>query len=49
MAEKIVELMDDEDRRHKMGEYGRKRVVDTLSWDHEVPKLLAAYDVVFDK
>ena len=49
MAVKIVELMDDEDRRHKMGEYGRKRVVDTLSWDHEVPKLLAAYDTVFGK
>jgi len=49
MAVKIVELLDDEDRRHKMGEYGRKRVVDTLSWDHEAPKLLAAYDTVFDK
>ena len=49
MAMKIVALMDDEDRRHKMGEYGRKRVVDTLSWDHEVPKLLAAYDTVFGK
>ena len=49
MAVKIVELLDDEDRRHKMGEYGRKRVVDTLSWDHEVPKLLAAYDTVFGK
>ena len=49
MAVKIVELLDDEDRRHKMGEYGRKRVVDTLSWEHEVPKLLAAYDTVFGK
>ena len=49
MAEKIVELLDDEERRHKMGEYGRKRVVDTLSWEHEVPKLLAAYDTVFGK
>ena len=49
MAVKIIELMDDEDRRHKMGEYGRKRVVDTLSWEHEVPKLLAAYDTVFGK
>ncbi len=49
MAVKIVELMDDEDRRRKMGEYGRKRVVDTLSWDHEVPNLLAAYDAILGK
>jgi hypothetical protein len=31
-----------------MGTYGRARVQDALSWAHEAPKLLAAYDAVFD-
>ena len=26
-----------------MGEYGRKRVEETLAWHHEQPKLLHAY------
>jgi len=42
-ARKIVELLDDPDRRERMGEFGRRRVVEELSWDHEAPKLLAAY------
>ena len=47
MARKIVELLDDENKRKLMGEFGRKRVIDELSWDFEAPKLLAAYDVLF--
>jgi glycosyltransferase involved in cell wall biosynthesis len=47
MAEKILSLLDDEDRRRSMGNFGRMRVANELSWDHEVPKLLAAYDAVF--
>ena len=47
MANKIVGLLDDGERRRQMGEFGRKRVVDVLSWEHQVPKLLAAYDAVF--
>ena len=43
MAAKIVELLDDPERRRQMGEYGRRRVIDELEWRHEVPKLLAAY------
>jgi glycosyltransferase involved in cell wall biosynthesis len=43
MAEQIVALLADPDRRARMGEIGRARVVEVLSWDHEVPKLLAAY------
>lgn len=46
-ADLILELLADPDRRRKMGEYGRRRVVDELSWDAERPKLLAAYDRVF--
>jgi glycosyltransferase involved in cell wall biosynthesis len=47
MAEKVLELLDDEPRRRRMGEVGRARVANELSWDHEAPRLLAAYDTVF--
>jgi glycosyltransferase involved in cell wall biosynthesis len=43
MARKIVELLDDPQRREAMGEFGRERVVRELEWRHEAPKLLAAY------
>ena len=42
-AEKVLELIDDPERRIRMGEYGRKRVEDALAWHHEQPKLLHAY------
>ena len=48
MADKILSLLDDEDRRRSMGNFGRLRVANELSWDHEVPNLLAAYDAVFE-
>ena len=47
MARKIVELLDDPERRARMGEFGRNRVINQLEWQFEVPKLLAAYDVLF--
>jgi glycosyltransferase involved in cell wall biosynthesis len=47
MARKIVELLDDKVRRNTMGEYGRRRIVEVLSWNHEAPKLLKAYETVF--
>lgn len=43
MARKIVELLDDPDRRRRMGEFGRNRVENELEWRYEAPKLLAAY------
>lgn len=48
-AEKLVELMDNPERRAEMGRYGRERVMTRLSWDHSVPHLLAAYDRIFEK
>jgi glycosyltransferase involved in cell wall biosynthesis len=42
-AEKILQLIDDPERRTRMGEYGRKRVEEVLAWHHEQPKLLHAY------
>jgi glycosyltransferase involved in cell wall biosynthesis len=47
MAEKIVTLLDDEQTRNNMGQYGRRRVEETLAWEHEAPTLLAAYDLLF--
>jgi len=46
---KIVELLDDAERRREMGEFGRRRVVEELEWRHEVPKLLAAYDALWPR
>jgi glycosyltransferase involved in cell wall biosynthesis len=47
MARLIVELLDDPRRRERMGGLGRERVQNVLEWKYEVPKLLAAYDVLF--
>ena len=43
MAAKILELIDDPDRRAEMGRMGRARVETELSWDYQVDPLIAAY------
>jgi glycosyltransferase involved in cell wall biosynthesis len=47
LARKIVELLDDPERRARMGAFGRRRVERELEWRYEAPKLLQAYDVLF--
>lgn len=47
MARKIAELLDDPERRRRMGECGRNRVENELEWRYETPKLLAAYQALF--
>jgi glycosyltransferase involved in cell wall biosynthesis len=47
-AAKIVELLDDPVRRAEMGGYGRQRVERELEWRHEAPKLLAAYETLWN-
>ena len=42
-AVKIMDLLDDPQKRRAMGELGRRRVQDELEWRYEAPKLLAAY------
>ncbi|WP_397570248.1 glycosyltransferase family 4 protein [Schlesneria sp. T3-172] len=49
MAEKVVSLLDNPEQRQKMGEYGRRRVQNELEWKYEVPKLLAAYEALFQR
>jgi glycosyltransferase involved in cell wall biosynthesis len=43
-GDKIIALLDDPKRRAEMGDFGRRRVVEELAWEHEAPKLLAAYE-----
>src|SRR5919205_659276 len=49
LAQKIAELLDDPARRQRMGEFGRRRVIEELEWRHEVPKLLAAYEALWTR
>jgi len=48
LANKMIELVDDPEKRRAMGEFGRRRVINELEWEYEVPKLLAAYKQLFD-
>lgn len=48
-AARIAELMDSPERRSEMGQIGRKRVLERLSWAHSAPHLLAAYDRIYAK
>jgi glycosyltransferase involved in cell wall biosynthesis len=44
LAQKMVSLLADADQRIRMGAIGRDRVERELSWQHEAPRLLAAYE-----
>lgn len=47
MAEKIMELLRDPERRARMGAFGRARVVNELSWEHTSRALLEGYERFF--
>jgi glycosyltransferase involved in cell wall biosynthesis len=44
LVEKLLQLLDDEAMRDRMGTLGRERVERVLSWQHEAPRLVAAYE-----
>lgn len=46
-AELIEKLMDDAELRDKMGQMGRQRVRDGLTWNHQAAQLIKAYDRLF--
>ncbi len=48
-ADKIEELLDNEELRLKMGAFGRKRLLGELSWDQTKKNLLLAYEMLFSK
>lgn len=49
LAVKILELLGDPEKRKKMGEFGRNRVLNELEWQYEVPKLLKVYEELSKK
>lgn len=44
LAKCIVQLIDDPEASANMGQVGVERLTTTLSWELQVPKLLAAYE-----
>ena len=47
LTERIVELLADPERRKRMGEFGRNRVINELSWEHTSKALLEGYEKFF--
>lgn len=47
LAERIVELIDNPEQRARMGAFGRDRVENQLSWQHQIKVLVKAYRTVF--
>ena len=45
-ARLVAELLDDPERRARMGAIGRRRVEQELSWEHSRRELLGAYETV---
>lgn len=47
MARKIQELLQDPEKRARMGEYGRNRILNELSWEKTSKALLEGYEKFF--
>jgi glycosyltransferase involved in cell wall biosynthesis len=47
MASQILKLIDSPKLRFDMGEFGRNRIETQLSWEHQIPHLMAAYERVW--
>ena len=44
LAARIAELLDDPERRARMGAYNRRRFLDSMAWEFSRGELLKAYD-----
>jgi glycosyltransferase involved in cell wall biosynthesis len=42
-ALKVIELLEQPEKRKVMASYGRKRFLDSLAWDHQKKHLLRLY------
>ena len=49
LAEGIVRLVDDIELRDRMGQIGQQRLATMLSWETQIPQLLAAYERVIQQ
>jgi glycosyltransferase involved in cell wall biosynthesis len=49
LAAKLLELIDDPQKRAAMGAFGHRRMREELEWRYEAPKLLAAYAALWRK
>ena len=49
LAALVMELLDDPDRRARMGDIGRERVSGPLSWANSARNLLSAYEAAADR
>ena len=49
LAEKILELLADPERRQRMAACGRARIETMLAWHHQAPRLIAAYDRLWQR
>jgi glycosyltransferase involved in cell wall biosynthesis len=47
LADKMLYLLNHPEERERMGRFGRERIRNELSWDHEAPRLLHAYRALF--
>ena len=39
-------LLEDPERRRRMGDYNRRRFLETMSWEHSAGELLHAYETL---
>lgn len=49
MAEKILLLLDNKEKREYMSKYGRNRIVNELSWEHTSKVLIDGYNRLFEE
>jgi len=45
-GDRLIELLDDEPRRARMGRIGRERLIERLSWQQSAAVLIRAYDAL---
>jgi glycosyltransferase involved in cell wall biosynthesis len=47
LADKVLCLLENPEKRRQMSEIGRSRILNELSWDHTSRALIAGYDAYF--